>query len=59
MRPELRRYLTIAAITLILGACSASAYLAWQGGRRPKAASTLAAGVAFSLLIGSRGLRRN
>jgi hypothetical protein len=58
MRPELRRKLLLALIALILICCGASAYLSWTGGDRPKAVSTLAAGVAFSIMIGSRALRR-
>jgi len=43
---------------VILVSCAASAYLSWQGGRRTKAVGTFAAGLAFSLLIGSNGLRK-
>ncbi|MBK9273735.1 MAG: hypothetical protein IPM49_04240 [Flavobacteriales bacterium] len=58
MDRELRRKLLIGLIALILLCCSASAYLSWKAGHRPKAVSTFAAGVTFALLIGSRALRK-
>jgi hypothetical protein len=58
MDRELRRKLLIGLIVLILLCCSASAYLSWKSGHRPKAVSTFAAGLTFSLLIGSGALRK-
>lgn len=45
-------------VGLILICCTASAYLAWQGGHRPKSVGTFAAGVTFAMLIGSRAVRK-
>ena len=58
MTPERRRILLLILVGLILVCCTASAYLSWKAGHRPKAVSTFAAGVTFALLIGSRALRK-
>ena len=58
MTPERQRVLLFILVGLILVCCSVSAYLSWQAGRHSRAVSTIAAGVTFALLIGSRALRK-
>jgi uncharacterized membrane protein len=57
MSPTLRKLL-ILLIALIVICCTASALLSLKAGHTAKAVSTFCAGLAFSILIGSRLVRR-